>query len=221
MTLEALLFDLDGTLVGTHENHFRATVDALAGFGQTIDRQRYEDRVNGGNNDDIRRYFFPEDPDGAGRRYVALKEEIFRRSLGILEPIAGLRAVLSTASARGLGLAVVTNAPTENVAAMLPALGLDGAFDEIVIGDELERGKPDPLPYRVALEQLGVRAEAAIGFEDSPSGLRALSGAGVYAVGIASSQPAATLIAAGADIVVDDYLDPKVLALLQSGPPAL
>lgn len=212
--LDALLFDLDGTLVDTAEQHFEATQMALARFGRSIRRADYETHIHGGANDDIRRYLFPDDPDGAGRDYVALKEHLFRESATRLAPMPGLISLLDRATQKSLKTAVVTNAPRENAHLMLHGIGLADRFNTVVIGDELPSGKPDPGPYVEALQRLDCSADRAIGFEDSPSGLAALTGAEIYSVFI-SPEPGAAA-PDGADLVIDDFAADALHSALSS-----
>lgn len=139
LRLDALLFDLDGTLVDTTELHVNATNAALATFGRKISRPDYEAHLHGGANDDTRHFLFPDDPQGKGRDYVALKEQLFRESVVQLERMPGLTALLDWAAEHSLKTAVVTNAPRANADLMLRAIGLADRFDAIA-------GAGDPTP---------------------------------------------------------------------------
>ena len=99
------------------------------------------------------------------------KESNFRERAGELEPLPGLLDFIAKGREKGTGIALVTNAPKENVPAILRALGLEGAFETVILGEELDAGKPDPAPYSAALEALSVSAGEAVAFEDSPSAL--------------------------------------------------
>ena len=112
--------------------------------------------------------------------------------------------------------ALVTNAPRANVEAELAAIGLAARLTEWVLGSELERAKPDPLPYLTALERLGAEAGRSLAFEDSLSGLSAALGAGLVVVGLTTTLPADTLLAAGAIFAVADFADPRLLPLIES-----
>ena len=79
------------------------------------------------------------------------KEAAYRDALGELEPILGALALLDYADRRGLKRAVVTNAPRANAEKVLAALGIGPRLPIVVIGGELQRSKPDPLPYLTAL----------------------------------------------------------------------
>jgi len=93
-------------------------------------------------------------------------------------------------------------------------LGLAKRFDALVIGVELARGKPDPLPYATALSILGSTAAQALAFEDSRAGIASAVGAGIETVGITTGLDAAALRAAGASIAVADFTDPQLSTLL-------
>jgi beta-phosphoglucomutase-like phosphatase (HAD superfamily) len=116
----------------------------------------------------------------------------------------------------GMRIALVTNAPEENVQAILLALELRDFFDTVVLADEVEAVKPDPAPYRAALDKTGVAAEEALAFEDSVSGISSSVAAGVPTVGITSSQDPQKLFDAGAFMTAEDFNDPQLRALIHT-----
>ena len=85
----------------------------------------------------------------------------------------------------------------------------------LVIGEELERGKPDPLPYSTALARLGAAPSGAAAFEDSLSGVRAAAAAGIATVGLLAALAEDALRAAGAFAVAPDFEDLALLAFLR------
>lgn len=90
--------------------------------------------------------------------------------------------MLAWARRKKLLTGLVTNAPHENARHVTQTLGL--SFDVVVLAEELAAGKPDPLPYRVALERLDLEAQEALAFEDSPAGVKAAVGAGIPTIGL-------------------------------------
>ncbi len=217
--VHALLFDLDGTLIDTGELHFHATVETLQTFGKFIDREEYNQHIHGNNNTDIANYFFPDADNQVHNSYVTTKEESFRSLLKPTPPLAGLMDILSWAADRNIPVGLVTNAPRDNTIAMLAALDLTGRFAPVILGDELPRGKPDPLPFLTALEKLNVTPENAIGFDDSGHGIRAVSAAGMFAVGLLSDLSEQELVALGADITIHDYTDTALWNILNERDP--
>jgi len=209
-----LLFDLDGTLAETDSLHLPTWVDVLRPYGIEVDEEFYKARISGRSNSKIVEDLLPDLSAEAGRDLAEAKEASFRERAGELEPLPGLLDFMEEAKDRGFSLALVTNAPEENVEAILLALDLGVFFDEVVLSDEVGPVKPDPAPYKAALETLGVGPEEALAFEDSTSGIASAVGTGIPTVGIASTQAAETLEEAGAFVVAEDFADPKLRELL-------
>jgi HAD superfamily hydrolase (TIGR01509 family) len=210
----ALLFDLDGTLAETDSLHLPTWVDALRPHGIEVDEDFYKDNISGRSNAKVVEDLLPDLPADEGRELAYAKESSFRERAHELEPLPGLIYFMEEGKRRGLSLALVTNAPQENVEAVLLALELREFFDEVVLSDEVGPVKPDPAPYKAALEKLGVAPEEALAFEDSTSGIASSAGAGIPTVGIASTQEPETLEEAGAFMVAEDFEDPKLRELL-------
>ncbi|MFM7347398.1 MAG: HAD family hydrolase [Tagaea sp.] len=214
---DTLLFDLDGTLTDTDPLHFEAYARLLGPHGKAVDHATYKARIMGNTNEAIMTWLFPE-ADAAARKALAdRKEALFREIAGTsMVRARGLTELLDWAAALKLKTAVVTNAPRANAELMLGALGLATRFDALVIGDELPRGKPDPLPYARALEILGAAPARAMAFEDSASGVRSATGAGVDTVGLMTGLAKEQLTGAGAVGAVPDFADPWLSTRLRA-----
>jgi mannitol-1-/sugar-/sorbitol-6-phosphatase len=63
----------------------------------------------------------------------------------------------------------------------------------IITADDVTRGKPDPEPYLAGARALGIEPEQCVVFEDAPSGIRSAKFAGMVAIGISTTYPAAEL----------------------------
>jgi HAD superfamily hydrolase (TIGR01509 family) len=212
----ALLFDLDGTLAETDSLHLPTWVDAIEPYGVEVDEEFYRDRISGRNTAEIVRELLPNLTDEQGRSIGDAKEASFRERVSELEPLPGLIDLVERARKRGLRIALVTNAPEENVKSILLALKLRDFFDVVVLADEVEAVKPDPAPYVAALKKTGVPAERALAFEDSVSGISSSVVAGIPTVGIASSQDPKRLLGAGAFVTAQDFTDPQLRALIEA-----
>ncbi len=213
--LKALLFDLDGTLVETDSLHFVIWQDFLREHGIESDRDFYQTKISGRLNPDIVADLLPHLDAEATADFIWRKEAEFRNRATALQPMPGLMQILDWASGQALQLAVVSNAPRENAWFALKALKLEGAFEQVILGDDLPRGKPDPLPYQEALRQLQVAPAQAMAFEDSPSGIRSAVEADIFTVGIASTHEPAALEQLGAKLVVTDFTDVRLMQLLE------
>lgn len=214
--LSALLFDLDGTLADTDPIHFQTWRDLLQEYGLEIEPDFYRANFSGRRNREILKDLLPQLSEEASAALSWHKEAEFRvRSQASLVPMAGLADVLTWTDEQHLKRAVVTNAPVENAQFMLQVLKLEAVFPTVILGDELPCGKPDPLPYQMVLDRLGVSAQHAVAFEDSPSGIRSAVAAGILTIGIASTHAPEELYALGTTLVVNDFTDPRLWQLLQ------
>ncbi len=200
MSRSAFLFDLDGTLTETDHLHFEAFNAMLAGFGRSITPEAYAREVQGRANAAIMRDMFPDLPESEHIRLADAEDVDF----------------LALAERRSIGCAVVTNAPRANAEMMLGAIGLGRRFEAIVIGDELPRPKPDPLPYRMGLDLLRADATRSLAFEDSASGVQSACAAGLFVVGLTTTLSAEALEAAGASLAVADFADPRLTEVLDA-----
>jgi beta-phosphoglucomutase-like phosphatase (HAD superfamily) len=207
VTKLVLLFDLDGTLTDTDPLHIAAFNVLLMERGRSLDLHDYRKHVMGAADAAIGAFLFPDVPAEAHAGLMVRKEAMVRAAMGQLVPAAGLLGLLAWAAEHEVPCGVVTNAPRENADAMLAALGLGARFSVVVIGQELARAKPDPLPYLTGLQLLGGTAARAVAFEDSLSGVRAASGAGIFTYGMRGALDGAALLGAGAHATIADFAD--------------
>jgi HAD superfamily hydrolase (TIGR01509 family) len=190
--LQALIFDVDGTLAETEELHRAAFNEIFArpgGPGWHWDVPLYSDllRVTGGK-ERIAAYIAqanlppmtPEAIAGLHKAKTAAYTRGVREGRITLRP--GVRRLLEEAGARRCRLAIATTTSAENVEALLAACAPLPAFDVIAAGDEVPAKKPAPDIYTLALSRLGLPAEACIAIEDTENGVRAATGAGLRCV---------------------------------------
>lgn len=222
--LKAVLFDLDGTLANTDPLHFQNWQEILRDYGLEIDREFYKARISGRLNALIVQDLLPQLSFEAGQQLADYKEARFREIGLSLTPLAGLLDLLAWIDTQGLKKAVVTNAPRENVNFLLEVLKLADSFDTVVLAEEAIAGKPDPAPYKLVLDELGIapteakplQGHFAIAFEDSCSGIQSAVGAGIYTIGVASTHEPKVLLEAGAAMVIPDFTEKQLWLLLDS-----
>lgn len=207
----AILWDLDGVLVDSRDAHLEAWRALCEETGRPFDREYFE-RTFGLRNEDIIRGYWTEVPADERRRLEQRKERLFReRARGRIRPLPGAAELVREAIRRGLRQAIVSSTPPENIALVLRELGLEGAFDAIVSGDDVSRGKPDPGGFLLAARRLGVDPARCVVVEDAPAGVEAGRRAGARTLGVAARRDPAEL---GADAAVRDLTEPLARRLL-------
>ena len=212
-----LLFDIDGTLAHTDAFHHIAFNRMLAPFGLAVSEAEYLVKVMGRANSAIMADFFPDASIAEHLERADHKEALFREIVrDHIQPMPGLMALLDWAEQLDIPKAVVTNAPRPNAQLILDALGISDRFGAIVIGDELEHGKPHPLPYLEGARRLGIDPASCVAFEDSRSGVTSAVRAGAHVFGITSSLPEAALIEAGAHAAITDFSGEELRAFIMN-----
>ncbi|XP_006662619.1 haloacid dehalogenase-like hydrolase domain-containing protein Sgpp isoform X2 [Oryza brachyantha] len=217
--LEAILFDIDGTLCDSDPIHFCAFRELLqqVGFnnGVPITEEFYSANISGGHNDDLARALFPDMDHDKAMKFMDDKEALFRKlAPEQLNAVDGLHELCRWIEHHKLKRAAVTNAPRPNAELMLSLLGLTDFFPVLIIGSECDRAKPFPDPYLKALELIDASPDHTFIFEDSASGIRAGVAANVPVVGLTTRNPDKVLKDAGASLLIEDFQDPKLLSML-------
>lgn len=207
-TIAAILFDMDGVLMDSEPLHLRATQLALG------DRARsYTERDNqvffGATDVEMFRILkILFDLDTSIDDLVRQKREhlIFMiRTEGRALP--GVPDVPLSFRTAGLRLGLVSASARPVIDAILEVVGLAGAFETIVSGDEVARSKPAPDGYLMAARRLAVEPERCFVVEDTRNGVLAAKAAGMSAAAV----PGATTI--HEDFSVADFILPSLDAL--------
>ena len=214
--LEAILFDLDGTLADTDSIHFAVWQDILVRYDLDIDRSFYRQRISGRTNSKIIKDIIPQLTLEDAWKLATEKEETYRRLVNSLLPTPGLDRLIALTDRASIKRAVVTNAPEDNAVYMLKVLRLTDTFPTVIMAKDAPPGKPDPTPYELALSRLGIKSKRAFAFEDSVAGIHSAVGAGIFTIGITSSHLAEDLLNAGASMTIQDFNDEQLWELLDS-----
>lgn len=184
MTLQAIVFDLDGVLIDSEpvwEDVRRAYV-ADRGGRWLPDTQ---DRLMGMSTEEWADYIATDLVDGVSAEDVAyevidLMSQRYAEHLPVLP--GATEAVRRMAAHRRLGLA--SSSPRALIDIILGRLGVEALFPSTVSTEEVDRGKPAPDGYLMVAGQLGVPAEACVAIEDSSNGLRSADAAGMRVIAI-------------------------------------
>jgi HAD superfamily hydrolase (TIGR01509 family) len=218
--LQAVIFDLDGTLVDSEQyGHRVAFNDAFEAFGLP-DRwtpERYRDllAITGGER---RLFAWLSGPESscaerpeAARREMAAALHRWKTSRvqdmaasGSIPARDGVGDWLKELNARGIRLGVATTGSRQWAIPLLDKVFGRDRFEVVVAGDDVARRKPDPEAYELALARLGLDRAAAMAVEDSGPGWESARDARLACVVVANDETDLATVA-GAPLILDGF----------------
>ena len=224
--LQALIFDMDGTLVESERVHWQAWHDTLADHGlQTPSFEEFKKYV-GMSDEQV-----AEDFSESGGRALDPSELLREKSVSYLQLIPqirllpGVRDTIDRYRER-YPLAVASSSPYGDLIAILEHHKLLHHFSCIIGGDMVPHKKPEPDIYLLATSRMSVSPSACVAFEDSHSGVSAAKTAGLMAVAVPHSMSldhdfsrADAIL--GSMSEVDDVLLQRLTALGRPAPEAV
>ena len=180
---QAVIFDLDGLMADSEPLAEWAWNRVLSCHGHQLDGQTFRAILGMRVADSARficeRFLLP----------ISAVEAMAERDALFLEAVSarlrarpGLYPLLDELAARGLPLGVATSGHRQYVTLALRTLELEGRFQAVARGDEVERGKPAPDIYLLAAERLGVPPNRCLALEDAPLGVESALAAGMVCV---------------------------------------
>lgn len=198
MPFDAVLFDMDGTLLDTEALYLAAFVAAATEAGLAAPESFGRSLIGVHSAECVTRIHAAM-PDRAGPRLVedwyARVESLMAAGIA-LKP--GAAEVVKELTARGYPLAVVTSSNSDNAALHLAQAGLLPHFAFVIGGNHVTRRKPHPEPYLMAIERLGHAPGRVLAVEDSAAGVRSAHGAGAQVMQVPDiNPPDSDLIALG------------------------
>lgn len=198
-TLQALLFDVDGTLADTERDGHRPAFNMAfeeAGLDWHWDEALYGELLSvTGGKERIKFYLEkynttfakPENFDEFVKGLHAAKTKFYTQLMaeGKIPLRPGVESLINEAKQSGMRMAIVTTTTPANVTALLEStLGADSEswFEVIAAGDIVPAKKPAPDIYDWALEKMKLKPEEAIAFEDSSNGIKSSAAANVKTI---------------------------------------
>ncbi|WP_099247219.1 HAD-IA family hydrolase [Mycobacterium sp. shizuoka-1] len=219
--LEAVIFDVDGTIADTERDGHRLAFNAaFAQHGLDVfwDADRYGRllRITGGRRRiaaDLLARGYGEAADRLATAVHETKTALFRDSIlnGDIDARPGLLDLIWGLHCADIRIAIATTGRRSWVEPLVRQLIGDGVVEVMITGEDVTRLKPDPEAYQRALHELGLRPQSAMAVEDSEVGLKAASGAGLATV-IVTTDYTAHQDFTGAAAVLPGYDGPEPLS---------
>ncbi len=185
----AVLFDMDGVIVDTEPQY-----DILwksIGNKYLPEMEGFEKMIKGTILPNIFAKYFSHLPDEELRK-IEMRVEEYELNMDFFE-IPGALDFVRSLKQRGIKTGLVTSSGEEKVKKVWAVLGFDGLFDTLVAAERIKEGKPNPMCYLLAAQDLGVNPADCYVFEDSFAGIQAGKSAGMKVIGLATTNSAESL----------------------------
>jgi HAD superfamily hydrolase (TIGR01509 family) len=186
VSIDAVLFDMDGVLVDSEPLHYATTNAVLGRRGRRLDEREYEG-LKGLTDVALferlgERFGLSEAPLALAAERVG--EVLVAMAEGVLLPTDGALECLLTLHADGLRLALASSATRSQVRLVVEKLGIGRLLGAVVSADDVTRGKPAPDVFLAAASRLGVAPADCLVVEDAVLGIVAARVAGMSAVAL-------------------------------------
>ena len=204
---KAVVFDMDGVIFDSERVYRMMEHREAAKYGFPDELvEPFCNKIAGGTKDTNRRHF--EETFGTEVDYFVFREGVnagvdaYGRDPGYdVKP--GIRELMDHLKKEGIRIGLATSTAHERAEYHLKRHGLYDYFDEIVYGDSVPRGKPNPDIYLAACQRLGVDPAEAVGVEDSINGVVSCKRAGLFTVMVVDLIQPDDVVRAHVDVILD------------------
>jgi HAD superfamily hydrolase (TIGR01549 family) len=216
---EAVIFDVDGTLLDSVDVHATSWVDAFHDYGHQVRFEEVRRQIGKGGDQLMPVFMTAEEIDDYGEaleahRGIVLKE----RYLPLITPFRGERALFERLRADGKQIALASSANKDELAIYKRIANIEGLIDVETSSDDAERSKPHPDIFRAALERLGGGSpDRMIAVGDTPYDAEAAAKAGMRTIGLLCGGWSAEDLKRSGCVAV--YKDPAELLALYAASP--
>jgi len=196
----AFLFDLDGVIIDTEPQYdvfWKKTAEKYQ-----LGIENFEDVIKGVTNHQILSNYFSHFPEST-RQEVCLANQAHELEMEMIT-IPGALEFLEATKAAGIPMGLVTSSDDCKIEYVFSQLPIQQYFDTIVSADRITYGKPDPMCYLLAAQDLGATPENCYVFEDSFNGIKSGNAAGMKVIGLSTTNSADS-IAKDCIKVVSDF----------------
>jgi HAD superfamily hydrolase (TIGR01509 family) len=183
--INAVIFDIDGTLLLSNDAHARAYLEAASMLGIKADFTQIRNLIGKGGDKLIPEAFGVEQNSTLGKELDQLKGKIFKtRYLPGLQTAPGTRPLLRRLHGEGVRLAVATSGDKASAEPLLDRAGVKDLIDSMATSDDVDASKPDPDVVHVALRKLDSPLNSVIMVGDTPYDVQAAQNAGVQIIAV-------------------------------------
>jgi len=186
--IQAVIFDIDGTLVDTVDMHAEAWQRAFAEFGKEIDFRDIRDQIGKGGDQLLPVFFNEDELREFGKEMEKRRGDIYKQEyMPQARPFPEVRELFERIREDGKRLALASSAPEEELQYYKKLCNIADLLEEETSADDAERSKPEPDIFVAAIQKLrDLDPQECIVVGDSPYDAIGAGRAGMQTVGLLS-----------------------------------
>jgi HAD superfamily hydrolase (TIGR01509 family) len=184
LAFDAVLLDVDGTLIDSNAAHAQAWSEALREHGIDAGPEVIRPLVGMGGDKLLPKVAGVAEGSERGKALAARKKAIFEQLLPALQPTTGARALLDYLRSRDIELVIATSAGEEEMHGLLQRAGVDDLIPQRTSKDDAESSKPDPDIVHAALNRTRAARGRTVMIGDTPYDIEAAARAGVACIAL-------------------------------------
>jgi beta-phosphoglucomutase family hydrolase len=204
---EAVIFDLDGTLIDNNAYHIKAFQAFYDKIGKPFTTEEYKQHINGRMNRDIFDYVFDTTLNAEqSEAYTNEKEALYRELYAEhIKPIDGLLNFLEELERAKIPKAIATSGIIPNINFMFEHVPIKDYFHSVIDSTQIAQGKPHPEIFLKAAVSVNAVPANCVAFEDSVAGILSAKAAGMKVIALTTTHTAEEV--KEADLVIKDYTE--------------
>lgn len=210
---KGILFDYDGTLARSMEDHFRSWQAVLAEKGVSISTDEYYPLEGMGLHEVAEWFTKAKGLPSEGIDDLIQRKKAHYLKIHRLEFYPGVETFITELHRRKVPMGIVTGSHRDQLQRSAPEPFLS-QFDVLVTGEAFKQGKPNPEPYLVGVRKLGLHPQECIAVENAPLGIQSAVGAKLYCIAVCSTVGPEQL--SGAQEILPSFSDLKKSNAVQS-----
>lgn len=189
--MQAVLFDLDGVIIDSHDQHEAAWEQLAKAHEKSLPPNFFKESF-GMRNQSIFATLLPWTNDATVIDTLSEEKEALYRAILVetgLTPLPGAAALLDQLAHAGIPAVLATSTPRSNVSAVMDATGLGHRFLDVICGSDVTNGKPDPEVFLKAAAAASADPKQCVVIEDAQVGIRAGLSAGCKVLALTTTHP--------------------------------
>lgn len=184
---EAVIFDIDGTLLDSVDLHARAWQEAFKHFGHEFGFEEIRSQIGKGGDQLLPVFLSPEEVKEKGKELQEFRGALFKEKyLSEVKPFPGVRELFEKVIGQGQQVALASSAKPEELKVFEQIANVEDLVEVETSSGDVKRSKPHPDIFEVALDRLGrkIARERVVVVGDSPHDAEAAGKAGLRTVGV-------------------------------------